>query len=80
MGGRKETVSDEELLSYVAEVDEPFLSTSEIADHFDFGNPGMNKRLYRLENSGYLDQKTAGGTNIWWLTDAGEHYLEATEE
>lgn len=80
MGGRKETVSDAEILQLFEDADEPILSTSDVADLIDFSNRGANTRLYRLHDQGHLGLKQAGKTNVWWITDAGREYLENVEE
>lgn len=79
MGGRKKTVPDRKLLEYIHGHEDVVLSTSEMADHFDFSKSGMRDRLVELESGGHLGHKVAGGTSIWWLTDAGKHFVETDE-
>ncbi|MFC4407974.1 hypothetical protein [Haloarchaeobius iranensis] len=80
MAGRKETVSDSEILNFFAESDDPVLTTSEVADAFDFSNEGMRKRLYSLVDESALDYKKAGRSPVWWLTEAGRESLNEPEE
>ena len=69
MAGRKETVSDEEILDIFADQSDPVLTTSEIADELDFTLTGARKRLYKLEEEGYIKYKKAGNSQVWWVED-----------
>lgn len=73
-GGRKETVSDQEILQIFVESDDPFLSTSEVADHLGFSNPGTLDRLEQLFKSDYLQRKKVGNSYAWWLTEPGREF------
>ncbi|GAA4978455.1 hypothetical protein QTL95_09345 [Rhizobium sp. S152] len=79
MAGRKETVSDDEILRLFLESPDPFLVTNEIADQLGFSNTGARKRLYSLAEEGYIEFKKAGNSPAWWLTDAGREFLETGE-
>lgn len=79
MAGREETIDDKTILRLIRDSDDPFLATSEIADLLDFSSQGTLKRLYSLEEDGYLSCKKAGNTNIWWLTDSGIEYTKSGE-
>lgn len=76
MAGRKETVSDVEILRIVADHSDPFLTTSEIANMLDFTLTGARKRLYSLEEKGYLQSKKAGNSPVWWISEEGISKLE----
>lgn len=76
MGGRKETVSDEEILQLFVDADRPFLTSPEVAEKLDFTRAGAIKRLNSLETGGYLNVKKTGNTNIWWITDAGKDSID----
>jgi len=76
MAGRKETVSDEEILFIFSTQSDPFLTTSEVAEELDFTLTGARKRLYSLEESGYLKSKKAGNSPVWWLSDSGEESVK----
>lgn len=78
MAGRKETVSDAEILALFSESSDPFLSTSEIANDLDFSNEGARKRLYNLSEDGLLDFKRVGRSPAWWLTSEGRAKLKET--
>ncbi|MFC4405413.1 hypothetical protein [Haloarchaeobius iranensis] len=79
-GGRKETVSDDEILSLFVETDDPVLTTSEVADVLDFSLNGTRKRLDSLEANGLLAVKRAGRGKIWWLTDEGREFIKNASE
>lgn len=80
MAGRKETISDEEILSIFLESSDPFLTTSELADELDFTLTGIRKRLYDLDEEGYLSFKKAGNSPVWWITDKGRKHLKEKDE
>ncbi|MDB2223458.1 hypothetical protein PM023_02070 [Halorubrum ezzemoulense] len=67
MAGRKETISDSEIILLFENSEEPVLTTSEVADEFDFTLTGARKRLYSLEEEGVLEMKKAGNSPVWWL-------------
>lgn len=71
-GGRKPTISDSEIILHIADEPDPILSTSEIADHFGFSQPGMLSRLRKLEDKGMLKSKKVGNSNAWWLSELGK--------
>lgn len=71
-GGRP---SHMEILEALTAADWPVMSTVELADIFDYSQPGMRKRLYRIEEMGYVETRETGGVRIWWITDAGREYL-----
>ncbi|AXG11592.1 winged helix-turn-helix domain-containing protein [Haloplanus rubicundus] len=80
MAGRKPTVSDEEILHVLSESDDPFLTTTEVAEQVDLSQPGMLKRLRDLEDAGYIDNKKAGNSNTWWITDIGRQIYDEEGE
>ncbi|MGZ0746717.1 winged helix-turn-helix transcriptional regulator [Haloparvum sp. AD34] len=80
MAGRKETISDEEILSIFIENSDPFLTTSELADELDFTLTGIRKRLYDLDEEGYLSFKKAGNSPVWWITDEGKEFIESERD
>lgn len=79
MAGRRDTVSDAEILRFFTESNDPFLSTVEVADFLGFSNEGARKRLYDLADEGYLDYKRVGRSPAWWLTEKGVEYLRDEE-
>jgi CTP-dependent riboflavin kinase len=80
MTGRKPTVSDEEILAYIAESYAPVVGASEVADEFDYSTiKGARKRLKQMQEKGYLDNKKLGQVAAWWITDAGLEHLREQE-
>ncbi|WP_281193981.1 winged helix-turn-helix transcriptional regulator [Halorubrum sp. F4] len=75
MAGRKETISDEEILKIFRSSSDPVLTTSELAGETDFSLNGIRKRLYSLEERGLINKKKAGNSPVWWITDEGKKYL-----
>lgn len=72
MAGREKTVSDEEILQLFRESPDPVLTTSEVAEEFDFSNAGAGKRLKELVREGRLDMKRAGRNPVYWLDESDE--------
>lgn len=69
MTGRDKTVSDEEILQVFRDSSDPVLTTSEVAEEFDFSNAGAGKRLKDLVNEGKLESKRAGRNPVYWLPE-----------
>ena len=68
-GGRGERVPDETIIGVFEDAEDPFLSTTEVADELDYSQPGIRDRLFSLHEEGVLETKKTGGTRIWWLTE-----------
>jgi hypothetical protein len=79
-GGRKETVSDREILQIFYESPDPFLSTKEVAAEIEFSNAGAIDRLYGLSEKSYLEYKKVGNSPAFWITESGEDYLTSNSE
>lgn len=62
-------VSDSEIMEYIEQAADPFLTTREIADEFDYSPKGIRKRLKPLHEDGQLGRKRAGTSDIWWDPD-----------
>lgn len=76
MGGRKPTISDYEIIEFIQETEDPFVSTKEVADYIGFSKKGARQRLQRLEEEGLVSSKRVGVAPAWWLTETGEALLE----
>lgn len=70
-GGRKPTISNEDILEAFQRHTDPVLSTAEVAEEFDFSQAGILSRLRDLEEKGWLESKKIGNSNAWWLTERG---------
>ncbi|MFK5603667.1 winged helix-turn-helix domain-containing protein [Haloferax volcanii] len=77
MSGRKRTVSDEEILEILLDSEDPFLTTTEVAEVLDFSQPGALKRLRQLEEEEYVETKKAGNSNTWWITEEGREMVSS---
>ena len=80
MAGRKETVSDKEILRFFEQSPDHFLTTNEVAEYLDFSKQGTRKRLYALADEELLDFKKVGRNPAWWLTDEGRDFLSDENE
>jgi Mn-dependent DtxR family transcriptional regulator len=80
MGGRKPTVSDDEILRLFTETEDPILSATEVADSLPIGPRGTHTRLKKLHDRGLLERKSVGQGMAYWLTDDGRASLEETED
>ncbi|TKX45176.1 winged helix-turn-helix domain-containing protein [Halorubrum sp. ARQ200] len=76
MAGRKETISDKEILIILKSATDPVLTTSELADETGFSLNGIRKRLYSLEEKGLVDEKKAGNSPVWWITEDGADFVD----
>ena len=68
MTGRPADTSDEEILDFFRESEEMVFSTSEVAEALSYSQPGIYRRLVKLEEDGKVNSKTLGGTRAWWLS------------
>ena len=75
MAGRRETVSDAEILRFVRDSSDPIVTTAEVAEYLEFSKEGARKRLYSLAEEGYLDFKKVGRNPAFWITDNGREFL-----
>ncbi|MDB2274491.1 hypothetical protein PM022_08020 [Halorubrum ezzemoulense] len=69
MTGRPADTSDEEILNFFRDSEDLIFSTSEVADALSYSQPGIYRRLVKLEEKGAVESKTLGGTRAWWLSD-----------
>lgn len=70
---RPKTVCDDCLLRSVGAGDLSVTSTSEVVEATGLSQEAIRQRLWDLEEIGLLDEDTKGGTQLWELTEAGEH-------
>ncbi|WP_418283185.1 winged helix-turn-helix transcriptional regulator [Halorubrum sp. DTA98] len=69
MTGRPEDTSDEEILDFLRESEDLVFSTKEVAEALSYSQPGMFRRLRKLEEKGQVESKKLGGTKAWWLSE-----------
>jgi DNA-binding MarR family transcriptional regulator len=76
MAGRPPETADHEILREVALSPGPIATAPDLADRLGMGVSGMNKRLKKLVESGYLKRKEVGASAVvYWLTEEGKEYL-----
>ncbi|WP_075935920.1 hypothetical protein [Halosegnis longus] len=64
----KLTATDEEILEWMREQDEPAYVASEVATEFEMSTEAMRKRLGSLSEEGCVNRKKATQrTVLWWL-------------
>lgn len=68
--------SDKEILSAIDDHFSPAVGTSDIADATGVTRQAADNRLRKLEDDGLVESYKAGRTLVWYLTKAGERYLE----
>jgi CTP-dependent riboflavin kinase len=79
MGGRPPDTTDREILRIFSNSNEPVLSTTDIANQLSYSQPGTYSRLAELKEEVFLHSKDIGNAKAWWLTDAGQRFLEDTD-
>lgn len=76
MPGRPPKVSDEDILSVFAEHEDRILWTAEVADELPIRQDSLSERLNDLASRNLLANKKRHRMAVWWITEAGEEYLE----
>lgn len=62
--------SDEEIIRYVEQHQEPFVTASEVADKAGFTRQTAHKRLQEMTDEGEINKKKIGASAvIWWCPD-----------
>lgn len=62
-------MTDDELLSFIRNYEDPCLTASELSDEFDLTNDAINYRLYKLKDAGKLETKSVGASaRVWYVT------------
>ncbi|WP_256412382.1 hypothetical protein [Halorubrum rubrum] len=73
MAGRPEDTTDKEIIEFFRNSGDLVFSTGEIAEALSYSQPGMFKRLTKLEEEGKVESKKLGGTKAWWLVERGKN-------
>lgn len=77
MGGRKETVSDDKILRFIRDHEDPVVTTGEVQEYLGFSSSGGTlKRLKSLADDDLIDFKKSGKVPMWWITEEGRNYLD----
>lgn len=67
-GQYTESVSDDEILKYLAEANGA--GTTDVADAFDYKQPTAYRRLKDLEEGGEVTSRKIGGSLFWETADS----------
>lgn len=70
-------VSDEKILCAIADHFAPAVGTADIAEQVGLSRQGVDHRLRNLKDDGLVEKYHVGRSIVWYLTPAGERYLEA---
>lgn len=66
-----DTVSDENIIKYFSQFDEPVLTSMDIAEAFDISQQAAHSRLSNLHEEGILKRRKVGGRAVvWWLANS----------
>ena len=58
--------STDEVLEFVKNSDERFVTTAEVADAFDSSLEGARYHLKKLHSSNQIKKKSTGNATAWW--------------
>jgi len=67
--GRRESVTDEELLDAIRRVEYPFATTAIIQEATGYSDQWVRERLEKLEDSGTIKRAKVGRHWVYWLPD-----------
>ena len=65
--GRKETVSNDDVIEVALSISDPCFGTQEGAESLSIGNERTRQRLNGLVESGPMDSKKIGGSTVYWF-------------
>ena len=66
-------VTDDETMAFIVEADQPFVTTSRVAEAFDIDQSTAYRRLQRLTDDGRLNkEKVSANAVVWWIPDTGK--------
>lgn len=68
--------TDEEILAAIREHRAPAVGTKDIADAVGVSRQAADNRLRNLEADGLVNRYQAGRSLVWWVTPAGERFLD----
>jgi len=71
---------DETILSVFRSADDPYLSTSEVAEQLPIGQRATHNRLEDLEERGVLRKKSVGAGSIWRINSDESDTQEASKQ
>lgn len=62
-------VADDRIISAVRDTAEPFATAEELSERLNISRQGVNQRLRRLREEGFLERKQCGSGYGWWVVD-----------
>lgn len=68
--------SDEEILQAIRDHDSPAVGTVDLANVVGVSRQAVYERLENLKDDGLVTKYTVSRDTVWYLTKAGERYLE----
>lgn len=68
--------SDIEILAAIKAHRAPAVGTADIAEQAGVSRQAADKRLRQLDEDGLVEQYRVGQAAVWFLTAAGQRYLE----
>jgi predicted ArsR family transcriptional regulator len=72
--GPEPKYSDAELLREIRLLPDPVVTAKEITGNVELENATVNRRLDRLVNDGYLEEKKVGAAAVvYWMTSKGRN-------
>jgi len=78
-GGRKPTVSDEEILRSIKLHPDPIVTAKEVAESIEMTRQGAHNRLEEMVGEAYLKRKEVGSRAVvYWLTEDGKEKAAET--
>ena len=68
--------SDVEIMQVIRDHYAPAVGTADIADEVGVTRQAAGNRLRNLHDDGLVEKYRVGQAVVWYLSDAGERYLE----
>jgi predicted transcriptional regulator len=69
MSQGKLTVTDAQIIEFVAGHDDPVVAAIEVADWFGHSRQWAHNRLEALHSEGQIEKKKAGSSSVIWYLD-----------
>ncbi len=80
MDSQSSGTSDRDILYAISEHYAPAVGTSDIAEEVGVSRQAADRRLRDLQEDGLVKRYRAGRSLVWYLSDAGERYVEDIAE
>lgn len=70
MGGASPMYEDDDILEFIASHPDPVVSTSEVANHFEYSQQNATYRLNNLVEDRRVEKTMKGGTSVYWIPES----------